>query len=200
MLVPPNPVGAAEWIRGIDFSGARPSIASIQADGDKFVVRYLGGRPGYDITASEVSSYLAAGLKVCVVFETLGGRRALSGEASGAQDARDASSQAASVGLAGIPIHFAVDDDLSWADVSPYFDGVLSVLGAARTGIYGGIRPVRGAADSGIKYLWQTSSWSSGKWEPRATMRQIAHDVSWAEGPVDIDYALVADYGQYVGP
>jgi Tol biopolymer transport system component len=201
VYVAPNPLFAAEGMRGVDFSFDRPSMSALAADGDQFVIRYLAGgtSPGKELTSAEVASYLAAGLKVCVVWEKSAGRAAL-GQTIGAQDARDAAAQATALGLGSIPIHFAVDSGLSWAQVSDYFEGALSVLGAARTGIYGGIRPVTGAADRGIKYLWQTAAWSAGQWDPRATMRQVEIERLLGGARVDVDYAFAADYGQFGGP
>ncbi|MEV7026173.1 glycoside hydrolase domain-containing protein, partial [Kitasatospora sp. NPDC093558] len=111
----------------------------------------------------------------------------------------DAAAQAAACGKpADRPINFADDTDTSWADVEPYFAGVASVLGPARTGVYGGLHVVQGAAASGlVTFYWQTSAWSGGLWDPRAQLRQ-GGSITIGRVECDRNEATAADYGQWM--
>jgi hypothetical protein len=96
------------------------------------------------------------------------------------------------------PIYFAVDTDTTWSQVAPYFQGVRDVLPAAQVGVYGGIRIIAGAADSGlVTWYWQAEAWSGGRWEPRAHIRQAG---TARIGGVDCDRntAVTADFGQWM--
>jgi hypothetical protein len=98
----------------------------------------------------------------------------------------------------GRPIYFAVDTDTDWASVEPYAAGWASVLGPARSGVYGGLRVIQGAAASGlVAWYWQTDAWSGGVWDGRANLRQKG---SITIGGVDCDRntATTADYGQWM--
>lgn len=183
---------------GIDIAWARPSVTEIKAAGAHFVARYFSTDPSKNLRASEVAAYRAAGLGTVVVWETTAGR-ATTGHAAGAADALAAEAQRKSVGLpSDMVLHFAVDKDVSWAAVAPYFDGVISVIGMDRTGCYGGIDVIVGGYARGIRYLWQTAAWSEGRWSEHATIRQAGGTT--LHGGADWDTATVPDFGQYPRP
>lgn len=180
---------------GIDIAWDRPTIAQIKATGATWVARYFSPDPTKNLTAAEVHDYTAAGLGVVTVWEG-SATRALDGRAAGVSDAHAAAAQCASVGLpSDMVIHFAVDTDTDWASVAPYFDGVISVLGLARVGTYGGLRVIDGAHSIGIRYLWQTVAWSGGIWSQWATIRQPIGTT--LNGQADYDTSMTADFGQY---
>jgi hypothetical protein len=185
-------------VEGIDFAWSKPSAAEAKAVGAHWGAGYFSTDSSKNLTRSLVSSYLAAGLGVVTVWETTTGR-ATQGRQAGIDDAHAADAQRAAVGLPGTaPIHFAVDEDTSWASVALYFEGVISVLGLSRTGIYGGLRVIEGAHSIGIKYLWQTVAWSGGVWASYATIRQTGGTV--LSGGSDLDFAEEPDFGQTPSP
>jgi hypothetical protein len=185
-------------IKGIDVAWAKPSIAQIKGVGAQFVARYFSHDPNKNLTASQVTAYKAANIGSVVVWETTAGR-ALAGRAAGITDAKAAEAQRKAVGLPDdMVIHFAVDLDTTWAKVQAYFDGIISVIGLARTGCYGGVKVITGAYGHGIRFLWQTVAWSGGVWSVHATIQQRGGTV--LGGSADLDYATVTDYGQYPRP
>lgn len=182
----------------LDIAWDRPSVSEIKATGAAGVVRYFSNDSSKNWTLVEFQAYTAAGLQVASVWETTA-TRALSDYATGQADARAADAQRAADGFPpGMPIHFAVDTDASWDQVSAYFAGVANVLTRDRTGIYGGIRVIEGAATAGYPYRWQTDAWSGGIISPRATLYQTGSTAFG--GGADINHALATDWGQYPRP
>jgi hypothetical protein len=194
---------AASSISGCDYSFARPSPSSLVSMGYKFVCRYLSGDPGggKDLTAAEQSGLEAAGIDIVLNWETTG-TDATNGYNAGVSDATSAESEAKSLGQPGNrPIYFSIDFDAQSGDaaaINEYFKGVASVIGLARTGVYGGYYIVNELFNAGlVKWGWQTYAWSNGAWDSRAQLRQTLNGVDNDE--LDDDTATVADYGQY-GP
>lgn len=188
---------------GVDYAWGRPGVAALKSAGANFACRYVShDRTGKNLTRDEAETLSAAGIRLVVVWET-SAARALDGRAAGAADARDAAAQAAGCGMPGDrPIYFAVDFDAS-ADQQPeidaYFDGVASVLGRDRTGMYGGYGPVGRAFDAGkIAYGWQTYAWSGGRWDERAQLRQYSNGHTLNNVSVDYNRAVADDYGQWL--
>lgn len=183
---------------GIDVAWARPSVAQIKAIGARFVCRYFSTDSDKNLTAAEVTAYAAAGLGTVTVWETTKGR-ATDGYAAGQADARAAEAQRKAVGLPATHVHhFAVDEDTNWSSVAPYLAGAASVIGQARTGVYGSYRVVEGAYAAGYRYLWQTAAWSHNQWSAHATIRQTGGTT--LGGDADWDTAMTADYGQHPRP
>ena len=194
---------AASTISGCDYSFARPSPSSLVSMGYKFVCRYLSGDPGggKDLTASEQSSLEAAGIDIVLNWETTG-TDAENGYNAGVSDATAAKAEAESLGQpSNRPIYFSIDFDAQSSDaaaINEYFQGVASVIGLARTGVYGGYYIVNELFGAGlVTWGWQTYAWSNGAWDSRAQLRQVQNGVDNDE--LDADTAMVADYGQY-GP
>jgi hypothetical protein len=194
---------ALNTISGCDYSFARPSPSSLSSMGYKFVCRYLSGDPGggKDLTASEQSSLEAGGIDIVLNWETTG-TDATSGYSAGVSDATAAKSEAEGLGQpSNRPIYFSIDFDAGSGDaasINAYFQGVASVLGVARTGVYGGYYIVKELFDAKlVSWGWQTYAWSSGNWDSRAQLRQVQNDVD--NGQLDADTGMVPDYGQY-GP
>jgi len=190
-------------IPGCDYSFARPSPASLVSLGYKFAARYLSGDPGggKDLTSSEASSLTAAGLDIVLVWETTG-TDATNGYNQGVSDATGAKNEAAAVGQPSTrPIYFAIDFDATSADaasINAYFQGVASVIGLSRTGVYGGYYIVNELFNAGrVTFAWQTYAWSGGSWDSRAQLRQTQNGVDGDQ--LDDDEGMVADFGQW-GP
>ncbi|MFJ8437682.1 glycoside hydrolase domain-containing protein [Kitasatospora griseola] len=183
---------------GVDYPWSKPPPAALHDAGVAFVMRYLSKDASKNLSIDEANSLAAVGIWCGVVWETTAGR-ALDGRAAGAADAREAVRQAAACGMPdGRPIYFAVDTDTTWPRVAPYFQGVCDVLPADQVGVYGGIRIVAAAADSGLaRWYWQAEAWSGGRWEPRAHIRQAG---GARIGGVDVDNntAVTGDFGQWM--
>lgn len=135
----------------------------------------------------------------------------------GAADAATAVGlHAAAGGPASAPIFFSIDEDIdhdTWTSLAvQWFRGINSVLGVARTGIYGHARACRWAVDDGVighsmtsgrRWAWQTRAWSGGAREPTAVLYQSA--VFTGSDPavvvdgvhVDADDVLADDFGQW---
>lgn len=192
-------------IEGVDFANQRPKGAALRAAGKRFVVRYLSpnttNNPRKELTGAEVREYHGAGLSICVVWETGTSRARLGGYAGGQQDARLAHARLVALnGPTSLPIYFAVDEDTTGPAVEAYFRGVADVIGHARTGAYGGIRPISWLFDNKrISYGWQTYAWSGGHWDSRAQAQQYNNDESipGAGSGYDLDRATTGDYGQW---
>lgn len=187
-------------IKGIDFSaGNGVTVAEIQAQGFRFVCRYLTGLDGNpkDINAEELSAYLAADVPVVFVFETSGLEP---NEAQGIADAKAAQAQldklagAVHDDLKQANVFFAADSDAP-GDVVGYLKGACSVLGKARVGEYGGLASVKAAFDAGVcSYGWQTLAWSNNQWDDRALIRQVHNGIQ--VGPCEADLDLAAFWGR----
>jgi Domain of unknown function (DUF1906) len=114
------------------------------------------------------------------------------------------------------PIFFSIDEDIdsaTWESTAvQWLRGINSVLGVARTGVYGSAGVCGWAiADDvighsttpGYRWAWQTRAWSDGKREPAAVLYQrvivTASDpgISLGGTHVDEDDILAGDYGQW---
>jgi hypothetical protein len=178
--------------KGIDYYAMAPSEA--KAVGASFVCRYLSLTPGKSLTLGEARELSRLGISMVVVWETTA-KRALDGEAAGAEDARVALAQATACGMpAGRPIYFSVDYDTSEdpSVVEPYFVGAAGVTNPI--GVYGGISTVKYLFDAKrVEYGWQTEAWSGGRFDWRAQIRQVAYGANY-----DTDSAWANDYGQWL--
>lgn len=188
-------------MHGLDYSYSRPGESAIKAAGYGFVCRYLSHTPGKNISSKEVADIKNSGLKLVLVWESTG-QRPLDGFSAGQQDARDGQKLASSCGCGEIPaIYFAVDFDASTADqvkINEYLRGCADILGLSRVGVYGGCRVVQRAFDANrITWGWQTYAWSSGKWEPRAQLRQIKNSQTLNGASVDINESITDNFGQW---
>lgn len=198
-------------IRGIDFaSGSGVTAQQIRAAGYEFVARYLSGGSSKDISAIEVANYKAAGIGIVFVWE-VGGQEYTA--AGGAADAKAAVAELARVGASGAPVFFAQDVPVAaGTDPVAYQEGVVSVIGKARSGGYGDYSVIKAEFDAGvITYGWQTSGGSGGAWDDRALLRQVSYNVKVGPATVDVDEAaywattaktLTAadDFGQWPRP
>jgi hypothetical protein len=195
-------------MQGIDYAFApHPAPAVIAGHGYKFACRYMSpiavnDSNGKNLLAAELAALRGAGLDVVVVEESTAGRMR-SGHAAGVADAQHAQAVTAALGMHDVPVYFACDFDATPADqvaINAYLDGAASVIGRARTGIYGGFWAVSRALDAGAAaWAWQTSAWSGGQWDPRAHIRQQG-TVTIGGADCDIDEAMTADFGQWPRP
>jgi peptidoglycan hydrolase-like protein with peptidoglycan-binding domain len=189
-------------MRGIDYAWAnpKPSPSCLKSNGVGFIMRYFSNDSSKDLTQSELQNANANGIAVGVVWETTANRM-LGGKSAGVSDAQAADSRAKSLGMGGIPLYFACDWDASESEqsaINAYLDGVISVIGKSRTGIYGGYWPVKRAFDAGkVTYGWQTYAWSGGNWDSRAQLRQVQNGVTVCGTSSDWDESHASDFGQW---
>lgn len=197
-------------INGIDYAGGRPSGADIKNAGYGFVCRYLSdggpGLPGKQLLPGEVADLVANGVGIVFNWEATGTT------AKGGFNAGVADAQAALQGVIsavghdpGNPIYFSLDWDATPDDQTPinaYFQGVSSVIGIDRTGVYGGYWPVSRALDAGVvKWAWQCQAWSGSNQDPRINILQRNNDGYVTVDGVQCDQntALTDNFGQYAG-
>jgi hypothetical protein len=185
-------------VEGLDFAWTKPSPAQVLAAGGHWIAGYFSTDTSKNLNRSNIPPFLSAGIPVVTVWETTTGR-ATQGRQAGVDDARAAEAERIAAGLPSTHVHhFAVDEDTSWSSVVAYFDGVISVLGVARVGCYGGYPVIVGAHGHGIRYLWQTVAWSGGQWASFATIRQPGGML--LGGSADVDFSEVPDFGQTPRP
>ena len=161
----PGPV--KQMTRGVDYSGGRPGGAAIKAAGYSFACRYVfDGSPQLPaklLTAAEASDLQANGVDVVSNWEASG--VVSGGFNQGVSDAQTANANhLAAGGPPAAPIYFSIDYDAPESDqpvINAYFQGVASVIGLGRTGVYGGYWPVKRLFDAGlVTWGWQTEAWS----------------------------------------
>jgi peptidoglycan hydrolase-like protein with peptidoglycan-binding domain len=182
---------------GVDFAyGNGVTAGQLKAAGVQFVCRYLSDDTDKDISAEELANYRAAGIAVVLNWESTG---EMPDEAQGVADAQRAQSEAAALGEASAPVIFSADFNPG-GDTTPmvaYMRGVKSVLGLARTGIYGCFTSVGACFDAGlVTYGWQTSAWSDDQWDDRAQLQQYNYGIYIGPAQVDQDRAMAQDFGQ----
>ncbi|MEB3034389.1 DUF1906 domain-containing protein [[Mycobacterium] nativiensis] len=223
------PRAGAEGLRLVDFADRLVSPEQLKAAGFHGALVYVSElRPGatFDFkpaTRDYTDRLRAAGLQVvsCYQFGKPGWVSSPSdftrGYDGGVADARTALRlHTTAGGPQTAPIFFSVDEDIdskAWKSLAvQWFRGINSVLGVARTGIYGGARQLAWAvADDvighstspGHRWAWQTRAWSGGDREPTAVLFQ--REIVTATDPgfmiddihVDVDDVLAADFGQW---
>lgn len=191
-------------LHGVDYSFARPDPAMLASRGVKHAGRYLyrtvqtDGKTNKGLSREEYDALTAAGIAVWLIYEE-DGKELLGGYDAGVRVAKAAEGYRIAVGLGAQPIYFNVDYDAPATDMPKILaalDGIASVIGIERTGLYAGFGPISAAFDA-KKILWgfQTYAWSGGKWDARAQLQQ------WANGQwgntVDFTRAMAAEYGQH---
>ncbi len=222
------PTAAAASTTLIDYAMKQIPAADIKAAGHAGVVNYVSlSRPGSNFGAKPITrpyaeSLTAAGLVIVSNYQygKPGGTAPSDftrGYAGGVADAKTAwQLHTAAGGGQSAPIFFSVDDDISrdtWNTVAlQWFQGINSVLGVQRTGIYAGIKPCQWAAADGVigasstpgrRWAWQTRAWSGTDIYPGSVLYQRIVSTASNPGPivggieVDVNDVLAADVGQW---
>jgi hypothetical protein len=218
----------ADNARLIDFAERRIAPDEIKSAGYAGVVNYVSeSRPGANFEAKPITrdyadALRAAGLHIVSNFQY--GKPAgtapsdfTRGFDGGVADAHTALRlHSAAGGSDSAPIFFSVDDDINvdtWNGLAVnWFRGINSVLGTARTGIYGHFQACQWATNDGVigrsttaghKWAWQTKSWSHGQRESTAVLYQEVVNTPSNPGPllgginIDVDEVLAPDFGQW---
>lgn len=193
----PRGVKAAQ---GIDYAWDHPSIQSLVNWGAAFVCRYVSPDAKKNETLEEATRLAARGIWSVLVYES-SAARATAGKAAGAADANRALTLARKMHMPeDRPIYFAVDFDLQdLSSIKGYFEGVKSVLGLRRTGVYGGYKAVQYLHGHDLaSWVWQTYAWSGGHWYSPSHIQQYHNDIRVGGVGVDANRATVTDYGQWM--
>lgn len=196
-------------IFGVDYSFSRDQIdvAAMARDGVKFACRYLrdGTTAGKALLPTEAARLAAAGISIVANDET-NGTQLMGGRSGGIRDAASAMTATQACGMPDDrPIYFTPwDHDPAgmtpgqWSLLRGYADGVISVLGLARVGWYGGTRMLTTLRSEGRgSWWWQSLGWREGVWLPWVHIQQYDNGNQRWNGEVDYDRALVPDYGQW---
>lgn len=184
-------------------------IVHLKADGVTTVIRYLTTNTASPklVSPSEARILAAAGIRLCLVFETGGGApgQAPLTAAQGQIDGTFAARYAPTVGApAGACIYFAADNDFSATqidnEVLPYFGSVYQAIKASGflVGAYGSgavCTAVVGGGFADLSWLSGSTGWTGSKdylaARPSAlVLVQDVEDTKLANMDVDTDYAL----------
>lgn len=178
----------------VDYSWARPNLATLKRQGVVGVGRYLTTVLGKVLTLGEAEQIRSAGLDIFLIWEEAA-NNTLGGATQGVADGHTANALASTLGAPlDVPIYYAVDFDASTAQ----YGVIASYLEAAKTtgrpvGVYGSIGVVNHMLSIGAaEYGYQTLAWSNGQVSSQAHIYQSALGVS-----VDNDMTLKAYYGQW---
>lgn len=173
------------------------NVAELQSLGCTFISRYTSEQ-SWALTLAEAQALSAAGIDIVSNYEhyttDVGG-----GFNQGVTNANTALRVATACGMpAGRPIYFSVDEDVSVSACTAYFQGVVSVLGAARTGVYGSTAVCEGLKAAGlVTWTWRTMStgWSGGAGTTSEfNVEQIYPPFN---GTYDHNEAYTTDFGQW---
>jgi hypothetical protein len=151
--------------RGVDFSFARPPAQRLLELGYTFVVGYVSvppSAPAKNITAPECQAYLAAGLKVLLVWEMTASRANL-GASAGALDGSDAHHQAEVRGYPhDVPILAACDTNTTPTNIDhheAYMRAFADNCKPYPMGIYGDL-DILGRCAGLWRIGWMPNAWS----------------------------------------
>ena len=185
---------------GLDWSWARPDPAMLASRGVNFAGRYLWEHEGNKgIGRAEYDALLEHNIHTFFFYETWASDSMAHGFQKGVEHARAAQEFLNKLGLPNHPVHFNVDHDAAVSQLPAILEGLrgaASVIGKARTGIYGEFIVVQAALDAGYTYACQTYAWSNGQWDPRVTTRQWSNAQEWEGSDIDFEWAMKEDYGQ----
>lgn len=189
-------------IQGYDFASGAPSAQAILDSGARFVCRYLSST-WKGIRHAEYVRYVGGGVAVVANYENTG-QEALGGYAAGVRYAHIAETNRVNAGIPVCPIFFSVDFEPAVAQlpvILDYLDGIASVIGRSRTGVYGSYDVIEYVwAHGGAAWLWQTYAWSRGRLSAHAHIWQYQNGVNRVGTTVDLDEAFTANYGAVGSP
>lgn len=191
-------------IEGVDYSLGRPDPACLFANGKRFASRYLSPPGGIDkdLSLAEAQKLTNAGIAIVCNWEDSTGAP-LKGFTRGVSDAGMAWEHAIACGMPrSRPIYFSIDFEASTAqlqnELTQYFRGIATVMPLSQIGAYGGLATIKFLFDNHlITWGWQTYAWSHGVWDSRAQVQQYKNSTTVCGVSLDLDRAMVADYGQW---
>lgn len=182
-------------IIGGDYSTVRPSIATLQALGIKFVSRYVSWLPNAKcLTLAEAKELSAADISICTNWESDGkGGTYADGQRAAAEGWRQ---HVACGGPDDRWIYASIDFDAVPESQVAYFKGWNAEITAARTAAYGSAALLHTLHTYGlIRAGWRSMStgWRGGASTADASIAQTGYFNS----SIDRDVALTGDFGQW---
>jgi hypothetical protein len=189
----------------VDYSFSHPDPQQLRAAGKSFVVRYLTGGAPKALSTSEANAVRAAGLDVVSNYEETTSDLTSGGFDHGVELAKKAdAAHRASGGPAKAPIYFSADSAPSgwgpgeWDSFRQNLQGIASVIGVERVGLYGGTAALKTAQDNHYaSWFWQSLGWRDGQWLPFAHLQQHQIETPIGGGTVDLNRAQAGNYGQW---
>jgi len=189
----------------IDYSWARPDLATLKLNGAVGVIRYIGGTSNKYINRAERASIKDAGLGLALVCEH-DELDPLGGYDVGLSHGKTARAAADALGFPhNRPIYAAVDFDAVPSQlprIREYFRGFNDAHDEIRQGAYGSGLVLRELYDHGLaRWYWQTNArgWHGNKADfPQACLRQhfrmpFGH---LDPGSIDVNDVIRPDWGQ----
>jgi hypothetical protein len=125
------------------------------------------------------------------------------GRGTGVAEAEEAAALADNLGMSDAPIYFSADFDADSAQVDAcieYMSGVNSVLGGARSGVYGDYNVAHACRGADVAaFSWGTPAWAG---EPASWIVDVYQYGSGSISSigVDLDAAYGTDFGQWPRP
>jgi glycoside hydrolase-like protein len=151
--------------RGCDFSFAKPPAARLVELGYSFVVGYLSvppSNPGKNLSRAQIDGYLAAGLKVLVVWE-MSANTPDQGAGRGAVDGAHAYRLAKALGYpTDVPILAAVDTNTTAVNIAAhegYVRAFAGSIGPYPCGVYGDTDILQRVKDISV-CGWVPNAWA----------------------------------------
>jgi hypothetical protein len=186
----------------LDYSSGVPSALSVKNAGYAGAIRYLHKRnPSgvHVLGTTETKDYFANGRQLALVYEDTSPSRASQGTSAGNVDSQWAMDQAVAAGIQSPRGgYFAVDYDAVPDTIYPYFEGIANRIGVSHSWAYGSYRVIEGLFAEGlITKGWQARAWSHGLMSTKACLYQDIGTVYVGGVGCDVDYALMADWGQH---
>ncbi|WP_040948484.1 DUF1906 domain-containing protein [Gorillibacterium massiliense] len=181
-------------IKGIDCGSPLNTVkaAQFKKDGVSFIGRYVTPESWKTLSKAEADILQAAGLQILSVFER-SANRTKGGHNAGAEDGREAYTQARNIGQpVGSAIYFAVDYDAPESDfelLETYLRAAVAQIPGYKLGVYGSYSVIEAMSKRfpGI-YGWQTIAWSRGKrsesahvFQREINVTQNGHLIDWNE-------------------
>lgn len=164
---------------GVDYAWSHPSLATLQAQGYTFAIRYIGGSTGKRLTIPERDALWAHGLGIVLVWET-SATRPLAGQYGGAIDGKEARIQARALGYPeSMPIIIANDTDVYSGNI-----GAVRAYNAAfarEAGLFG----IYGDTDAFSTMVgFSTINWHANAWKNQAKMDAHSGPMNGPDGYV----------------
>lgn len=195
---------------GCDIAWEKPTGKQLADAGIRFASLYVGqDDTGKNMTPAVVADYAAHGVWINTNFE-YGAQQMLGGAKQGAIDAKLGLAQATACRMPpGRPISYSADWDATTAQINgsiiPYLVAARSVTGPGTVGVYGSYAVVTAVAAYWAKHfpgerihLWQTVAWSKSAWYAADEVRQPGGTITVGGIAIDLDYADVDDFGQWM--
>lgn len=187
-------------IEGVDYSWSRPNLSCLYNNGKRFICRYFSfDTTGKTLSPTEAKNIAASGLWIVANWEQSG-----KGDTHPDDAARQSLKIAHDVNMPhGRPIYASADFDIqdyNYDEAQNWITSFHKALGGEYDGraLYSHCDMLEWGYKHGwLKWGWNTYAWSGGQWCGDAQLQQYQNGVTLCSGSVDLDRAMVSDYGQW---